>query len=103
MPIPKSGFLFPPGTNDWRFSVTGRPGQGPLLTPPPGVNDLELRWERDSIVKAWWTKDSERFDRIQLGERQRGFHFGTGVPDRLVRRAHRSSSYSTMATPARSG
>ena len=73
--IPGSRFIFLPGINDFHFSTTGRfrPKKPPLV-PPPGANDVEIVWRGEYIIEAWWTRDGERFERIELAASERQFN-----------------------------
>ena len=74
--MPNGGFLFPPQTNDFHFSLTGqsKPGARPLI-PPPGANDLEIIWDEkeQKVIEAWWTQNGDRMDRIPLAQNQSDF------------------------------
>lgn len=76
--MPGSEFVFPPGTNDWHFSVTGKFNDPAKLIPPPGANDIELHWKDGRIVEAWWTRDGERFSRIPLSSGTGEIWFAAG-------------------------
>ncbi len=75
IPIPGAFFVFPPGANDWHFSLDGTTGK-PLI-PPPWANDVELEWERGRIVRGWWTRDGQRMEPIRMSRNVQTFSICT--------------------------
>jgi hypothetical protein len=59
VPMPKSGFIAPFGTNDFHFVLMPGGPQVPVV-PPAGANDIEIVWRGSEIVKAWWTRNGRR-------------------------------------------
>ena len=75
--IPKTRVNFLGNINDLHFSPTGRFTRLPPIPAPPGANDVEMSWEDDRIVEAWWTRDGQRIERIPLSADAQEFHCGS--------------------------